>query len=45
MKKCLLLFLLLGVVSLALAQRRLVVVDVETLAPVVGANVVSKDST
>ena len=45
MKKCLLLFLLLGVVSLALAQRRLVVVDVETLAPVVGANVVSRDST
>ena len=45
MKKCLLLFLLFGVVSLALAQRRLVVVDVETLAPVVGANVVSRDST
>jgi hypothetical protein len=45
MKKCLLLFLLFGVVSLATAQRRLVVVDVETLAPVVGANVVSRDST
>lgn len=45
MKKCLLLFLLFGVVSLAMAQRRLVVVDVETLAPVVGANVVSRDST
>lgn len=45
MKKCLLLFLLFGVVSLATAQRQLVVVDVETLAPVVGANVVSRDST
>lgn len=45
MKKCLLLFLLFGVVLLAMAQRRLVVVDVETLAPVVGANVVSRDST
>jgi hypothetical protein len=45
MKKCLLLFLLFGVVLLATAQRRLVVVDVETLAPVVGANVVSRDST
>ena len=45
MKKCLLLFLLFGVVSLAMAQRRLVVVDLETLAPVVGANVVSRDST
>lgn len=45
MKKCFLLFLLFGVVLLATAQRRLVVVDVETLAPVVGANVVSRDST
>ena len=35
--------LLVAVVSQVSAQRRLVVVDVETLIPVVGANVVSKD--
>lgn len=35
--------LLVAVVMQAFAQRRLVVVDVETLIPVVGANVVSSD--
>lgn len=40
------LLLLLLVVSMdGLAQRRLVVVDVETLIPVVGANVVSREGT
>ena len=34
-----------AVATQAFAQRRLVVVDVETLIPVVGANVVSKDGT
>lgn len=38
-----LLLLFMSVVTQAFAQRRLVVVDVETLIPVVGANVVSKD--
>ena len=37
----LLLLLITAVVSQAFAQRRLVVVDVETLVPVIGANVVS----
>jgi hypothetical protein len=37
--------LLLAVSAQGYAQRRLVVVDVETLIPVVGANVVSKDGT
>ena len=41
-----LLLLLLAVISLeGFAQRNLVVVDVETMVPVVGANVVSHDST
>ena len=35
--------LLMAVVTQAFAQRRLVVVDVETLIPVTGANVVSSD--
>ena len=39
----LLLLLVTAVVSQAFAQRRLVVVDVETLVPVIGANVVSAD--
>ena len=39
----LLLLLLLAGTLQGLAQRRLVVVDVETLMPVVGANVISKD--
>lgn len=38
-----LLMLLMAVVTHAFAQRRLVVVDVETLIPVVGANVVTSD--
>ena len=38
-----LLLLIMAVATQAFAQRRLVVVDVETLIPVVGANVVSKD--
>ena len=38
-----LLLLLMAVATQAFAQRRLVVVDVETLIPVAGANVVSKD--
>ena len=38
-----LLLLLVAVTAQALAQRRLVVVDVETLIPVSGANVVSAD--
>ena len=38
-----LLLLITAVVSQAFAQRRLVVVDVETLVPVIGANVVSAD--
>lgn len=37
------LLLFMAVVTQAFAQRRLVVVDVETLIPVAGANVVSKD--
>ena len=41
--RSLLLLLITAVVSQAFAQRRLVVVDVETLIPVAGANVVSKD--
>ena len=41
-----LLLLLLAVISLeGFAQRNLVVVDVETMVPVVGANVVSHDGT
>ena len=40
-----LLLLIIAVATQAFAQRRLVVVDVETLIPVVGANVVSKDGT
>ena len=41
-----LLLLLLAVVSIdGFSQRRLVVVDVETLIPVVGANVVSREGT
>ena len=40
-----LLLLIMAVATQAFAQRRLVVVDVETLIPVVGANVVSKDGT
>ena len=44
MKKVLIVMLLLfGSTMLAVAQRRLVVVDVETLIPVAGANVVSRD--
>ena len=39
----LLLLLITAVVSQAFAQRRLVVVDVETLVPVIGAKVVSAD--
>ena len=39
----LLLLLITAVVSQAFAQRRLVVVDVETLVPVIGANEVSAD--
>ena len=39
--RSLLLLLITAVVSQAFAQRRLVVVDVETLVPVIGANVVS----
>ena len=38
-----LLLLFLAAVTQAFAQRRLVVVDIETLIPVAGANVVSKD--
>ena len=47
MNKCrTLLLLLLAVISLeGFAQRNLVVVDVETMVPVVGANVVSHDGT
>ena len=41
--RSLLLLLVTAVVSQAFAQRRLVVVDVETLVPVIGANVVSAD--
>lgn len=41
--RSLLLLLITAVVSQAFAQRRLVVVDVETLVPVIGANVVSAD--
>ena len=37
-----LLLLMTGAIQ-GFAQRRLVVVDVETLVPVVGANVISKD--
>ena len=40
-----LLLLIMAVATQAFAQRKLVVVDVETLIPVVGANVVSKDGT
>ena len=40
-----LLLLIMAVATQAFAQRRLVVVDVETLIPVAGANVVSKDGT
>jgi hypothetical protein len=40
-----LLLLFLAAAMQAFAQRRLVVVDVETLIPVVGANVTSKDGT
>ena len=44
MKKVLIVILLLfGSTMLAVAQRRLVVVDVETLIPVAEANVVSRD--
>ncbi len=41
--RSLLLLLITAVLSQAFAQRRLVVVDVETLVPVIGANVVSAD--
>jgi len=41
--RSLLLLLITAVVSQAFAQRRLVVVDVETLVPVIGVNVVSAD--
>lgn len=41
--RSLLLLLITAVVSQAFAQRRLVVADVETLVPVIGANVVSAD--
>ena len=41
--RSLLLLLITAVVSQAFAQRRLVVVDVETLVPVIGANVVNAD--
>ena len=41
----LLIVLLLGCTSAATAQRRLVVADVETLLPIAGANVVSRDGT
>ena len=44
MRRTLLLFLV-AAATQAFAQRRLVVVDVETLIPVAGANVVSKDGT
>ena len=40
-----LLLLIMAVATQVFAQRKLVVVDVETLIPVVGANVVSKDGT
>ena len=43
MMQRMLLLLLMAVATQAFAQRRLVVVDVETLIPVAGANVVSKD--
>lgn len=43
MMRRMLLLLLMAVATQAFAQRRLVVVDVETLIPVAGANVVSKD--
>lgn len=39
------LLLFFGSTTLAVAQRRLVVVDVETLIPVAGANVVSREGT
>ena len=44
MRRTFLLFLV-AAATQAFAQRRLVVVDVETLIPVAGANVVSKDGT
>ena len=43
MMQRMLLLLFMAVATQAFAQRRLVVVDVETLIPVAGANVVSKD--
>ena len=43
MKVLISLLLFLGSTTQAVAQRRLVVVDVETLVPVIGANVVSAD--
>ena len=43
MMRRMLLLLFLAAVTQAFAQRRLVVVDIETLIPVAGANVVSKD--
>ena len=45
MMRRLFLMLFVAVATQAFAQRRLVVVDVETLIPVVGANVVSKEGT
>ena len=42
MKSFFLLLLMVGTLQ-GFAQRRLVVVDVETMIPVVGANVISKD--
>ena len=45
MKVLISLLLFFGSTTLAVAQRRLVVVDVETLIPVAGANVVSREGT
>ena len=45
MKVLISLLLFLGSTTQAVAQRRLVVVDVETLIPVAGANVVSREGT
>ena len=45
MKVLINLLLFLGSTTQAVAQRRLVVVDVETLIPVAGANVVSREGT
>ena len=45
MKVLISLLLFLGSTTQAVAQRRLVIVDVETLIPVAGANVVSREGT